>query len=369
MPKHHPQNERIKRQYFEHLRHARGLSDATIDPVAQAIARFEAYTGNRDFRRFHIEQAKAFKRSLAQQLNQRTGEPLSKSTLHTTLNALKAFFQWLSREPGYRSRLNYSDAEYFNLSDKEARIAKARRDHAVPSLEQIQHVLGRMPARTEIERRDQALIAFTLLSGARDAAIASMRLKHIDIERGLVFQDAREVHTKFAKTFTSVFFPVGDELLTIVSNWVRYLRTELLWGPDDPLFPATRIGHGPERNFRAAGLMRKCWSNADPIRRIFKASFASAGLPYFNPHSFRKTLVALGQQRCRTPEEFKAWSQNLGHEDVLTTFTSYGEVAPHRQAQIIQQLSKPQTSISDAGMLFRQLAEQADAGTLRLPQA
>ena len=33
----HPENERIKRRYFDHLRHARCLSDASIDPVAQAI--------------------------------------------------------------------------------------------------------------------------------------------------------------------------------------------------------------------------------------------------------------------------------------------------------------------------------------------
>ena len=111
-------------------------------------------------------------------------------------------------------------------------------------------------------------------------------------------------------------------------GWVEYLRTELLWGPDDPLFPATRIEFGPDRGFRAAGLLRKGWSNADAIRRIFKEACASAGLPYFNPHSFRHALVALGQERCRTPEEFKAWSQNLGHEGVLTTFTSYGEVGP-----------------------------------------
>ena len=39
---------------------------------------------------------------------------------------------------------------------------------------------------------------------------------------------------------------------------------------------------------------------------------------------------------CKTPEEFKAWSQNLGHEKVLTTFTSYGAVAAHRQAVLIR---------------------------------
>jgi integrase/recombinase XerD len=61
------------------------------------------------------------------------------------------------------------------------------------------------------------------------------------------------------------------------------------------------------------------------MRTIFKDAFKTANLPYFNPHSFRKTLVRLGQTLCQSPEEFKAWSQNLSHEEVLTTFYSYGE--------------------------------------------
>ena len=42
-----------------------------------------------------------------------------------------------------------------------------------------------------------------------------------------------------------------------------------------------------------------------------------------------------------TPEQFKAWSQNLGHEKVLTTFLSYGEVACSRQGEIIRELADP----------------------------
>ena len=49
----------------------------------------------------------------------------------------------------------------------------------------------------------------------------------------------------------------------------------------------------------------------------FRSAFELAGLPYFNPHSFRKTLAALAEKLCRAPEEFKAWSQNLAHESVL----------------------------------------------------
>jgi integrase/recombinase XerC len=92
--------------------------------------------------------------------------------------------------------------------------------------------------------------------------------------------------------------------------------------------------------FVAAGLDRKHWSGASPIRQIFSKAFAAAGLPYFNPHSFRKTLALLGGRLCKTPEEYKAWSQNLGHDHVLTTFSSYGDVGSYRQIEIIRAFSE-----------------------------
>ena len=70
-----------------------------------------------------------------------------------------------------------------------------------------------------------------------------------------------------------------------------------------------------------------------------------ADLPYFNPHSFRDTLVSLAQKLCQTPEEYKSWSQNLGHENVLTTFTSYGAVQHQRQGEIFQELKSPREVI------------------------
>ncbi len=89
--------------------------------------------------------------------------------------------------------------------------------------------------------------------------------------------------------------------------------------------PKQKWGKIINKSLPANGVARENWSNANPIRAIFKTAFTQAGLEYYNPHSFRDTLVRLGEIVCRTPEEFKAWSQNLGHEQVLTTFSSYGE--------------------------------------------
>jgi len=176
----------------------------------------------------------------------------------------------------------------------------AEREPRVPTLAQIKRVLQTMPAETEIELRNRAIIAFTLITGARDSAIASMQLKHVDLIEKCVRQDAREVRTKFSKTFITYFFPVWDGAVKILEEWVSFLREEKLWGNDDPLFPATRIEQGADCQFGVTGLDRTHWSSTSPIRGIFREAFLRAGLPYFNPHSFRNTLVRLGQDLCKT---------------------------------------------------------------------
>ena len=96
MKKHSAENERIKRKYFAYLKEAKRHSEPTVDAAAKALSRFEAYTKYRDFKAFHFQQAIAFKKHLAEQKGQQSGEKLSKATLHATLTQLKRFFQWLS---------------------------------------------------------------------------------------------------------------------------------------------------------------------------------------------------------------------------------------------------------------------------------
>ncbi len=364
MTKFNAKNERLKHEYLGYLRDAKGQDASSVDAAAKALSRFEEVTKLKDFGRFHFEQAVAFKRQLQVQKNHKGTGLVSKSTLHATLGHVKTFFTWLAGQPGYRSKLTHSDIAYFTLSGKDTRVATARREGVGPTLEQVKHVLGLMPAGTDLEKRDRALMAFTLMTGARDSATVSFKLKHVDLAACSVFQDPREVKTKFSKSFTTVFLPVGLEVKQIVADWVNHLRMELLWGDDDPLFPATLVQVGATRRFEVVGLQRAHWKSAAAVRKMFREAFVRAGLPYFNPHSFRKTLVRLGMSVCKGDAELmKAWSQNIGHDKLLTTLMSYGKVSFERQSEIIRGLgvAKPVAAVNAAAvmkMLQNMVAQQ-----------
>lgn len=328
-------NERIKREFFIYQREVEGKASSTVDAMRKAIIRFETYTDFKDFTTFNKEQATGFKRHIVKQKAVRSNEPLSLSTVHATLIALKDFFRWLSQKPGYKSKIDPLEIGYFNLSEKETRIAKAPTIRDFPTMEQARKALFGMEVKSEVDHRNQALIAFILMTGMRVDAAASIRLKHVDIDRKRVIQKPDQVRTKFSKQIVTFFFPVGDDIEKIFFDWVAYLRQEKLYGENSPVFPRTSVKQDQDKNFTIAGLEAEPWADAAPIRRIFKDAFNHVGLPYFNPHLIRKTLVQFGQRVCKTPEEFKAWSQNLGHEDVDTTFRSYGQVSLARQGEII----------------------------------
>ena len=333
-------NLRVKRKYLVWLKDARGLSEASIDKAAAAIAVYEAWLGLKDFRAFHSESARAFKRHLASRRNGATGARLSPASISGVLREAKAFFKWLADQPGYRSKLSHSDADYLS-SDRRSETARRSscwKPH--PSPRDVMRALDHMPVGTVIERRNRALVAFLFLTASRETAAISLRLGDVDLHQSCVHFNGRTVATKFGKSFTTAFFPYDPRIETIVREWIEELRAGHGFSIGDPLFPKTKVGVGPDRKFAALGIGRDPWASASSAAGIFKQAFAEAGLPPFSPHRVRDTVVELASDHCRTPEDFKAWSQNMGHEDVLTTFRSYGSVPQGRQVELMERFRK-----------------------------
>jgi integrase len=344
MKKYTPKNERLKEDFYHFCAEAEGMSQSAIDSVCKSIVRFEQYNRLKDFGTFNKEQAVGFKNYLLNTKTERTGEILSKATILSTIKHLQAFFKWLSSQEGYKSKIKLLDIRYFNLTDKDVRIAQSRKLRPFPSLEQIRAAVQAMPTEIDIHKRDRALLAFAIVSGARDSAIISLKIKHLDVLHQRVTQYPDQVKTKRSKTIITGFFPVGEDFKNIVLEWAEYLTKEKLFSPDDPLFPKTTMKLDASNGFQPDGISREHWNTTAPVCKIFRQAFEGANLPYFNPHSIRHTLGHLAQTYCTTPQEFKAWSQNLGHESVNTTFGSYGYIDPHTQCEVIKGLGSKETT-------------------------
>lgn len=341
-------NERIKRSYLRYLRNAKGHAESSVNKAADAILRLEKATQFKPFVALNSEDVEEFREDLVTAVNARTGKPQSASFRVKVQVQVRAFIQWLADQPGYRSRITYSFAQYFGPSRKELRVAHSDRLKAAATPEQADHAFRQMPMATALNRRDRALFALMVLTGARIDAVASLKIGHVDLIEGCVFQDGAEVRTKFSKSFTTWFLPVGQEYQDCLAAWIDELTKEHLFGPREPLFPKPKMRISPTEGFQVVGLSREHYKTNDCLRRVIKLAFAAAGLPPFTPHRFRNTLVQLSNRYVTTPEEMKAVSMNLGHSSVRTTVDDYGQISPQRQGEIIKHLRekvrKAQTS-------------------------
>jgi integrase len=349
-------NETIKAKYFDFLRDAKERSESTINASCKALLRYEEFHNFDDLEKLTSQKALDFKNALLKQKNKATGKLLSKTTILHTINPLKDFFIWLHQEQGFKKKIKLNDITYFNLSKKDSKEARATDNRPIPTIEIIRHVINSIVIKNDIDRRNQALIAFMLLSGVRDGALISIKIGDVDLSRKLVKQyPINDVDTKNGKHIDTYFFPVGDDIEKIFVEWVRYLLQVKHCNVTEPLFPKTAIGLDAENSFANMGLSKEHWKTASPVIDVLKKCFAGAGHDYYHPHSFRKTITRLGEQLCRTPEDFKAWSQNLGHESPLTTFISYGYVEVHRQGDIILGLGKDVTPDSEIMSMLKKI--------------
>ncbi len=186
-----------------------------------------------------------------------------------------------------------------------------------------------------ILRLVKALFAFFMLTGARDGAVASLKLRHVNVELGHVFQDAREVNAKGANTIMCQFFPVDAAYRTCFVEWVRFMKEDRLYGPEDALFPKAEMGYVAGQGLCNMGLAREGYASASKLNEIIKGAFANVQLPKFTPHAFRKTLTKYGDEICTSMEQRKAWSMNYGHANLGVTINSYLPVTPERQMELI----------------------------------
>jgi site-specific recombinase XerD len=343
-------NERIKRRYFDDLKESEGLQPVTIEHSCRAIAEYERFTAWKDFRQFSRKDAIAFRKWLHDSGKGRAGGNI-RSSVHSKLLTLQKFYRWLAREPGFKSRIRHADVDCFSLSLRDQRIATRRRkEQRTPSLQQVLMAIDALPSSTDIELRDRAILVGLALTGSRVKALTTLQVKHVRPDRlGIDFY-AGEVKTKGGKSFTTIFVPFGDRYRQMLLDYVDRLRA-LGWADEEPLFPKTEQRVRSSHSFVTSGLAREPWKGPEAVRTVCRRAFAAASLPYYPPQAFRRMVVREGMRRCRTAEAFKAWSQNIAHENPLTSLRNYGEVPFERQAELIRALGSDEKTRGDLDRL------------------
>lgn len=328
-----PKNERLKMRYAEELKVYQGRAESTIDPKLRAIKRFEEVTNFADLDSFDYDLALAFVEGLKK-------HPISIRTRLRTMRHVKGFFQYLAVEGLLKKKHAHKAVHALRLSERDRRAGQSRKPVKFHSVQAYKDAINAIPKTTAINRRNRAILTFLLLTAARDGAMVTMTLGLIDIAKREAIQDPDIVHTKGGKIIPTWFFPVGDEIIEELQDYIQFLRTELNFTDSDPLFPSNARCHDENDRFFYEGLTKRHWANADPVRGIFRTAFEAIGLKYVKPHTIRHTLTELAYELGLSPEEFKAWSQNYGHDDVSTTYNHYGPLSADRQRNVMLSLHK-----------------------------
>jgi integrase len=318
---HSYKNEGVKRQFLEHLKGAKGFADDSLNKHAEAVYQWQIFSGDEDFATFTKEKATKFCEWLKTRDAKTESGTLSLPTQYNYLRRIKKFFNWLADQPDYKRGIKRTDIDFLRLSKKDARIATAGTTKRIPTIEEARRIIEGIDVENEIDMRDRALLSFALVSGMR---ISALRMKNFDRENELIDQNPGDgVQTKNSKKILTTFFPIGwDEPKKHFLQWYDH---QLSRGaqPNDPIFPSTKKGFS-EESYSKELVSDDFWSSSGGARKIFEKRCIDAGVPYFHPHSFRHLVVAMMSKTRLTEEEKKAVSLNLGHDNVGTTFGSYG---------------------------------------------
>jgi integrase len=323
-----PVSERMKYKYRKHLRRIGQKDEKTILAALKHIRDFEIFMKFAGFEKFNDHVADKYIQGMF-------NANLSLSYITDNIRALKDFLNWLERQRGYRSKINYNHIDYLNVSRNQRKTAKATEYQKAYKYDQIIQTIRQMPGDTDKEKRDKAIISLQALCTLRISELRTVKMNSLVEEDGqyFIYVSPKNMSVKFAKTRHAVFIPLPDDIIANVIEWRDYLGT-LGFKEADPLFPRVD-NHFARTNLLEQKIKKEEIKSNTTIRGIFKNAFEGAGFGYIKPHSFRKTLARYAE--TQSPAFLNAVRQNLGHMSIDTTLNSYGQLSVMEQRRIISE--------------------------------
>ncbi len=336
-PNLHSENERIIHKWQTY---AGGYSDKTIDKHLAAIRFFENTLLGKPFAKLSTDDFATVRDELKRRATSRAEDSMSASTIRHTVSHLIAFFDWLLKQDGYR-RLPRDFAGYLKLPKAVVARSAQVKQKEYPSLSEAEELLNAMPSKSLVDLRARAIFALAFLGALRADTLISLRIKHFDMERRLILQDASVVRAKAGKSLRVFWFQIPLSFETAVIEWVERLRW-FCFSPEDALFPDLkhakhRVTFGG-RNPASVPVM----STTHAVTDAFNIACRNSGNKY-TPHAAKHTIGAERDIRALTHEERKAWSLNMGHDSEQTTERHYGTMPDERRFEVLESIGSKKT--------------------------
>ena len=321
-----PKNERLKYEYSIHKKRVGRKDEKTIIETLKCLREFEDFIKFAGFETYNEMLADKY-------IDYLFDKKYSLSLINSSIRELKEFLLWLERKKGYRSKINYEDIDYLNISDNQRRMAKSPEYKRCYSYDEIISTIRGMPSNSLIEKRNKAIISLNALASLRVSELRTVKLKNVITEDGkyFIYVNPKDMEVKGAKTRYADFVALPDDILDNALDWKAFLVKSGFNGKD-PLFPKIPNNFN-QLNLLESNLTHEEIKSNSVIHTIFKNAFLNAGLEYIEPHSFRRTRAKFAQKQ--SPEYLNATRQALGHSSIDTTLSSYGDLAVSDQREII----------------------------------
>jgi integrase len=328
------ENDRIIHKWQSY---AGRYDEKTIVKHLAAIRYFEQFLSGKSFSKLRIDDFAAVRDDLKRRANVTSEDKISASSIKHTISYLGSFFDWLTGQEGFR-RLPRDFRGY--LAVPKAVIAKSAqtKQKDFPSIEEAEHLLLDMPSCTLVEMRSRAIFALAFLGALRADTLASLRLRHVQIEQRLIIQDGAASRTKAGKSINISWFPIAKIFGEVVVKWIERLRM-LGFQDDDALFPDTKWLKHKVELAKQIPIMSTTYAVTD----AFKVASRGLTVPY-TPHAAKHTIGAERDARPLTHQERKAWSLNMGHETEQITERHYATMPEDQRFEVLENIGTDRAS-------------------------
>jgi integrase/recombinase XerD len=257
---------------------------------------------------------------------------LSPGHMTKILSFTRDFFDWAKREYHHEFR-GISTSWIDSLQVRRSKRAGSRLvRRQFWTLEDVKKVLA-IPAETLRVKRDKAALAFIYLSAMRGGAFVTLPIEAVDIANKRIQQlPELGVKTKNSKAAITTLLPIPD-LLEVAAEWDAHVRSiavngQVPWYPRLSSDGMKIMADDQINEVQITGRRSALYSGLQELCQL-------AGIEWKSPHKIRHGHGVYGVKHAKTMAEFKAFSQNMMHDTVVTTDKTYGRLAEEDIADII----------------------------------